>query len=72
MIKAHPTGMRPDANPSQGEMTLEATFRHMYFEEITHLYNVQRLKRAQGLPTVVDVPEVGYWVQEGWDRSEAD
>jgi len=71
MIQAHPTGMRPDANPSQGEMTLEATFRHMYFEETTHLYNVQRLKRAQGLPTVVDVPEVGYWVQEGWDRSEA-
>ena len=72
MIKAHPTGMSPDADPSQGEMTLEATFRHMYFEEITHLYNIQRLKRAQGLPTVVDVPEVGYWVQEGWDRSEAD
>lgn len=71
MIKAHPTGMNPDANPSEGEMTLEATFRHMYFEEITHLYNIQRLKRAQGLPTVVDVPEVGYWVQEGWDRSEA-
>ena len=71
MIKAHPTGMTPDANPSEGEMTLEATFRHMYFEEITHLYNIQRLKRAQGLPTVVKVPEVGYWVQEGWDRSEA-
>ena len=71
MIKAHPTGMSPDADPSQGEMTLEATFRHMYFEEITHLYNIQRLKRAQGLPTVVNVPEVGYWVLEGWDRSEA-
>lgn len=71
MIKAHPTGMNPDVDPSQGEMTLEATLRHMYFEEITHLYNIQRLKRAQGLPTAVGVPEVGYWVQEGWDRSEA-
>lgn len=71
MIKAHSTGMNPDADPSQGEMTLEATFRHMYFEEITHLFNIQRLKRAQGLPTVVDLPKVGYWVLEGWDRSEA-
>jgi hypothetical protein len=44
--------------------------RHLYFEEVTHLYNVQRLKRAQGLPTVVVVPRVGYWVLDGWDRSE--
>ena len=43
-------------------MTLEATIRHVYFEETTHLYNIQRLKRAQGLPTVVDIPRVGYWV----------
>ena len=52
-------------------MTLEWTMRHIYFEETTHLYNIQRLKRAQGLSTVVDVPEVGYWVLDGWDRSEA-
>ena len=51
-------------------MTLEATMRHIYFEEITHLYNIQRLKKAQGIPTNSVVPEVGYWILEGWDRSE--
>jgi hypothetical protein len=71
MIQAHPTGVTPTADPGQLAMTLEATFRHLYFEEITHLYNIHRLKRAQGLPTVVDVPRVGYWVLDGWDQSEA-
>jgi hypothetical protein len=52
-------------------MTLEATVRHIYFEETTHLYNIQRLKRAQGLQAVAELPGVGYWVLDGWDRSEA-
>lgn len=69
MIQAHPTGITPAAEPDKLVMTLEATFRHMYFEEITHLYNIQRLKLAQGLPTVVEVPRVGYWVLAGWDSS---
>ncbi len=47
-------------DPTMPAMSLEATFRHMYFEETTHLYNIQRLKRAQGLATVVEVPRVGY------------
>jgi hypothetical protein len=50
--------------------TLEATIRHIYFEEITHLYNIQRLKKAQGLSTEVDIPRVGYWTIPGWDVSE--
>lgn len=70
MIQAHPSGVTPAEEPDKLVMTLEATFRHMYFEELTHLYNIQRLKRAQGLPTVVEVPRVGYWTLEGWDRSE--
>ena len=70
MIQAHPTGISPAERPDQGLMTLEATMRHIYFEETTHLYNIQRLKRAQGLATVVEVPRVGYWVVDGWDRSE--
>ena len=69
---AHPHGITMDAEASTETTTLEATFRHMYFEETTHLYNIQRLKRAQGIPTVVEVPRVGYWVLDGWDRSEAD
>jgi hypothetical protein len=71
MIRAHPSGVTPADAPGQQIMTLEATFRHLYFEELTHLYNIQRLKRAQGLPTVVDIPRVGYWILEEWDRSKA-
>ena len=70
MFKAHPSGITPAEESEEGTMALEATMRHMYFEEITHLYNIQRLKRAQGLQAVVDVPKVGYWVLDGWDRSE--
>ena len=69
---AHPHGITMDAEAGTETTTLEATFRHMYFEETTHLYNIQRLKRAQGLPTVVEVPRVGYWMLDGWDRSEPD
>ena len=71
MAKAHPSGDTPADEPGTSLVTLEWTMRHIYFEETTHLYNIQRLKRAQGLRTVVDVPEVGYWVLDGWDRSEA-
>ena len=67
---AHPYGITMDAEAGTETTTLEATFRHMYFEETTHLYNIQRLKRAQGIPTVVEVPRVGYWMLDGWDRSE--
>ena len=70
MIGAHSTGVTPAVDGGEGTITLEATMRHVYFEETTHLYNIQRLKRAQGLPAVADVPKVGYWVQDGWDRSE--
>ena len=68
---AHPYGITMDAEAGTETTTLEATFRHMYFEETTHLYNIQRLKRAQGLPTVSEAPRVGYWMLDGWDRSEA-
>ena len=71
MITAHSTGITPTGEPNKAFMTLEATIRHNYFEEITHLFNIQRLKRAQGLTAVVDTPRVGYWVLDGWDVSEA-
>ena len=70
MLAAHPTGLTLTDDPTVATMTLEATIRHLYFEEITHLYNIQRLKRAQGILPVVDLPRVGYWAVEGWDVSE--
>ena len=70
-LEAHPSGVRQDPqDPSQGFITLEATFRHRWFEYITHLYNIQRLKKAQGLPAVVNIPFEGYHALPSWDRSE--
>ena len=69
--KAHATGVRRDPDdPSRGWITLEVTFRHRYFEHITHLYNIQRLKRAQGLNAKVEIPMEGYLALPGWDLSE--
>ena len=70
LAKAHPTGISLIEAPNTLEFTLEAIMRHLYFETTTHLYNIQRLKRAQGLPTVVEIPRVGYWTLDEWDRSE--
>ena len=71
MIQAHPTAVTPTEQANTVTMQLEGSIRHIYFEEITHLFNIQRLKRAQGLPTVSDLPRVGYWTLDGWDVSEA-
>ena len=70
MQQAYTSGLTLDAASGRVVMTIETTLQHIYFEETTHLYNIQRLKRAQGLPTLVEVPRVGYWVVDGWDRSE--
>ena len=70
-LEAHPDGVREDpSDPPWGYIDLVATFRHRYYEYMTHLYNIQRLKKAQGLEVAVDVPEVGYHALPGWDRSE--
>lgn len=70
-IKAHPTGVRwHPTEPNFTYISLEATFRHLYYETLTHLYNIQRLKRAQGLTHVSTIPPVGYWMLPDWDRSE--
>lgn len=66
-----PGGLLPDAqDPSKVSITLEATFLHRYYEYLTHLFNIQRLKRAQGLTAVVEIPHEGYWSMPEWDRSE--
>jgi hypothetical protein len=71
MIQAHPAGVVATEQPNTVMMQLEGSIRHIYFEEITHLFNIQRLKRAQGLPTLSDLPRVGYWTLDDWDVSEA-
>ena len=66
-----PDGVREyPGDASKVYMTLEATFLHRYYEYLAHLYNIQRLKKAQALEPVVEVPFEGYWALPGWDRSE--
>ncbi len=70
-VLAHPTGVRwHDTEAGFSYLSLEATFRHLYYEAVTHLYNVQRLKRAQGLTAAVELSSEGYWTLPDWDRSE--
>ena len=69
--EAHPTGLRRDPqDQTRAWLTLEFTFRHRYFEHITHLYNIQRIKRAQGLAVRAEIPMEGYLALPGWDLSE--
>ena len=64
-------GIRPhDTDSEMLSITLEATFRHRYFEYTTHLFNIQRLKRAQGLTAIAQIPMEGYLALPGWDLSE--
>lgn len=63
-VRAHPS------DPLKALITLEATFLHRYFEHTTHMFNIQRIKRAQGLDTRVDLPYEGYHSMPDWDASE--
>lgn len=49
-----------EQDPTRFHYTLEASLWMLYYEVLTHLYTIQRLKRAQGLPTKVAIPRVGY------------
>ncbi len=49
-----------EQDPNRFHFTLEASFWMLYWEVLVHLYTIQRLKRAQGLPTTVAIPRVGY------------
>ena len=71
MLQAHPSGMSVSEDGTMRVMRFDAMIRHIYFEETTHLFNIQRLKRAQGLSAVSEVHRVGYWAVDGWDISEA-
>ena len=64
------TLMQDPDNPSVWIMTLEGNLHHSEGELVTHLYNVQRLKRAQSLEAKVTLPRIGYWTLPDWDRSE--
>ena len=67
----YPGTLLQDPNePSVWLLTLEGNLHHSEGEMITHLYNVQRIKNAQGLKEQVPLPQIGYWTLPNWDRSE--
>jgi hypothetical protein len=51
-----------EQDPRRFHYTLEASLWMLYWEVLTHLYTIQRLKRAQGLTPYVNVPRVGYLI----------
>jgi hypothetical protein len=61
VIQVLPRGAWVDADgPQFMHFTLEGSLWMLYYEVLTHLCTIQRLKRAQGLPTRVVLPRVGY------------
>ena len=61
VIQVLPRGAWVDEHdPRFIHYTLEASLWMLYYEVLTHLYTIQRLKRAQGLSTRVVLPRVGY------------
>ncbi len=69
--KIHGAGLRRDTEVNTRIwFSLETIFRHRYYEHITHLYNIQRIKLAQGLATKSEVPIEGYMALAGWDLSK--
>ena len=47
-------------NPNLFRINLVGMFRQMYFECLLHLHTIQRLKEAQGLAPLIEIPKEGY------------
>jgi hypothetical protein len=73
VMQVIPRGAWVDAqNPHHFHYTLEASLWMLYWEVLTHLYTIQRLKRAQGLPPRVEIPRVGYLTLPEYTGEEAE
>ncbi|MDA1001269.1 MAG: hypothetical protein O2807_12245 [bacterium] len=57
----HPDGLTQDPEDETSfTFTLAAMIRTLYWEALTHLRTIQRLKAAQGLPAAAKIPRAGY------------
>ena len=65
------TLVQDPVHPSLFRLTLEGNLHHSEGEMVTHLFNVQRLKKAQRLEIKIKLPEIGYWTLPDWDTSES-
>ncbi|MEM7091445.1 MAG: hypothetical protein AAF567_00475 [Actinomycetota bacterium] len=56
-----PRGVEPDPDaPEKLRYTLEASLWMVFYEILTHIRTIQRLKRHQGLALAQELPRVGY------------
>ena len=59
----HPDGLSQDPEDETAFIfTLAGMLRTLYWEALTHLRTIQRLKKAQGLDPAVAVPREGYLI----------
>jgi len=57
----HPDGLSQDSEDETAFIfTLAGTVRTLYWEALTHLRTIQRLKEAQGIAPAVEIPREGY------------
>ena len=64
-------GADPD-RPGFIRYTLEGSLWMVFYEQLTHIRTIQRLKRHQGLATAVELPRVGYLrLPEYWGDTDA-
>lgn len=73
VIQTLPRGAQlVDDPPGHIRYTLEASLWMVFYEILTHIRTVQRLKAAQGLPAAVELPRVGYLrLPEYWGDTDA-
>ena len=65
----HSRGITQDQlDPHVWTFTLEATLKHLYFEQLSHLRTIQRLKKKQGLRNATRIFRKGYLQLDNfWD-----
>lgn len=73
VITTLPRGARQvDDPPGHIEYTLEGSLWMVFYEQLSHVRTIQRLKAAQGLAPAVELPRVGYLrLPEYWGDTEA-
>jgi hypothetical protein len=72
-ISTLPRGAGPDPErPGYLQYTLEASLWMVFYEILTHIRTIQRLKVHQGLSPVTALPRVGYLqLPEYWGETDA-
>ncbi len=73
VITTLPRGAGPDPDrPGHIRYDLEGSLWMVFYEQLSHIRTIQRLKQIQRLPLAVDLPRVGYLrLPEYWGDTDA-